>query len=100
LDESDVKSKVFEIARKTLGEEHLATQIAVDARVFYQDLAYPGVSWKSDDEGLKLVAGFDRSSVTYIALDLAEKLKRERVVKYFESKLTARRSKTTTIYQM
>jgi hypothetical protein len=34
LDESDVESKVFEIARKTLGEEHLATQIAADARVF------------------------------------------------------------------
>jgi hypothetical protein len=47
-----------------------------------------------------LVAGFDRSSVTYIALDLAEKLKRELVMKYFESKLTVRRSKTATIYKM
>ena len=67
LDESDVKSKVFEITREALGEKHLATQIAADARVFIQDLAYPGVSWKPDDEGLELVAGFDRSSVSYIA---------------------------------
>jgi hypothetical protein len=67
LDESDVKSKVFDITRTALGEEHLATQIAADSRVFIEDQAYPGVSWKPDDEGLELVAGFDRSSVSYIA---------------------------------
>ena len=67
LDESDVKSRVLEITRKALGEDHLATQIAADARFFIKDLAYPGVSWKPDDEGLELVEGFDRSSVSYIA---------------------------------
>lgn len=67
LDESDVKSRVLEITKKALGEDHLATQIAADARFFIKDLAYPDVSWKPDDEGLELVEGFDRSSVSYIA---------------------------------
>ena len=67
LDETDVKSKVYKITKEALGEEHLATQIAADARVFIKDLAYPGVSWKPEDEGLELVAGFDRSSVSYIS---------------------------------
>jgi len=67
LDESDVKSRVLEITRKALGEDHLATQIAADASFFIKDLAYPWVSWKPDDEGLELVEGFDRSSVSYIA---------------------------------
>ena len=67
LDETDVKSKVYNITKEALGEEHLATQIAADARVFIKDLAYPGVSWKPEDEGLELVAGFDRSSVSYIS---------------------------------
>ena len=67
LDESDVKSRVLEITRKALGEDHLATQIAADASFFIKDLAYPGVSWKPDDEGLELVEDSDRSSVSYIA---------------------------------
>ena len=67
LDEADVKQKVYKITKEALGEEHLATQIAADAKVFIKDLAYPGVSWKPEDEGLELVAGFDRSSVSYIS---------------------------------
>ena len=67
LDEADVKQKVYKITKEALGEEHLATQIAADAKVFIKDLAYPGVSWKPEDEVLELVAGFDRSSVSYIS---------------------------------
>jgi hypothetical protein len=67
LDEADVKQKVYKITKDALGEEHLATQIAADAKFFIKDLAYPGVSWKPEDEGLELVAGFDRSSVSYIS---------------------------------
>jgi hypothetical protein len=67
LDEADVKSKVFAITREALGEEHLATQIAANAGEFIKHLAYPGVSWKPEDGGLELVAGFDRSSASYIA---------------------------------
>ncbi|MDD1749140.1 MAG: hypothetical protein LUO89_04620 [Methanothrix sp.] len=67
LDEADVKSKVFKITREALGEEHLATQVAANAGEFIKNLAYPDVSWKAEDEGLELVQGFDRSSVSYIA---------------------------------
>src|SRR5512136_1253949 len=37
LDETDVKSKVYNITKEALGEEHLATQIAADARFFIKD---------------------------------------------------------------
>ena len=67
LDEADVKSKVFKIMREALGEEHLATQLSANASEFIKHLAYPDVSWKPEEEGLELVQGFDRSSVSYIA---------------------------------
>jgi hypothetical protein len=67
LDEADVKSKVFKLMREALGEEHLATQMAANANEFIKHLAYPDVTWKPEDEGMELVQGFDRSSVSYIA---------------------------------
>lgn len=67
LDEADVRSKVFAISKEALGEDHLATQIASSSSEFIKHLAYPDVSWKPEDEGLELVEGFDRSSVSYIA---------------------------------
>lgn len=67
LDESEVKRKVHQITREALGEDHLATQIAASTSGFIEHLAYPYVSWKADDEGIELVEGFDRSSVSYIA---------------------------------
>ena len=67
LDEANVRSKVFQITKEALGEEHLATQMAANASEFIKHLAYPDVSWKPEDEGLELVQGFDRSSVSYIA---------------------------------
>jgi hypothetical protein len=67
LDEADVRSKVFTISKAALGEDHLATQIASSSSEFIKHLAYPDVSWKPEDEGLELVEGFDRSSVSYIA---------------------------------
>jgi len=67
LDESLVKSKVLQITREALGENHLATQIAANAEGFIKHLTYPDIAWKPDDTGLELVMGFDRSSVSYIA---------------------------------
>ncbi len=67
LDESEVKRMVHRISREALGEEHLATQIAASTSGFIKHLTYPHVSWKADDEGIELVAGFDRSSTSYIA---------------------------------
>jgi hypothetical protein len=67
LNEAEVKAKVSAITREALGDEHLATLIADNAGEFIKHLAYPDVSWKAEDEGLELVQGFDRSSVSYIA---------------------------------
>ncbi len=67
LDESLVKSKVYQITRDALGEEHLATRMAANAEGFIKHLAYPDMAWKPDDAGLELVKDFDRSSVSYIA---------------------------------
>ncbi len=67
LDESLVKSKVYQITRDALGEEHLATRMAANAEGFIKHLAYPDMAWRPDDVGLELVKDFDRSSVSYIA---------------------------------
>ena len=67
LDESEVQRQVHQITREALGEDHLATQIAASTSGFIKDLTYPHISWKADDEGIELVEGFDRSSVSYIA---------------------------------
>ena len=67
LDEGQVRSKVHELTRNALGEEHLATQIACSTESFMKHLVYPDVAWKPDDTGLELVQDFDRSSVSYIA---------------------------------
>jgi hypothetical protein len=67
LDEEDVRSKVLAVTRHALGEDHLATQMASSSSEFIKHLAYPGVSWNPQDEGLELVPGFDRSSASYIA---------------------------------
>ncbi len=67
LDERMVNSKVYEITKEALGEEHLATQIAASTESFIKDLVYPDSVWKADDHRMALERDFDRSSVSYIA---------------------------------
>jgi len=67
LDERMVNSKVYEITKDALGEEHLATQIAAGTEKFMQHLVYPDSAWKPDDDRMELEKDFDRSSVSYIA---------------------------------
>jgi len=66
LDEELVVSRTFEISKKSLGEDHPATRIAADIRGFMKDLVYPEAAWKPYREGIEIVKGFDRSSVSYI----------------------------------
>ena len=66
LDEDKVKQWAYQISRNALGEDHLATQIAANTDGFMKNLVYPDSTWKPDDNGLELVDGFDRSSVSYI----------------------------------
>lgn len=67
LDEAEVRSRVLALSREELGKEHPATRMAEDYSEFISCLAYPGLTWKADDEKMELVKGFDRSSATYIA---------------------------------
>jgi hypothetical protein len=67
LDERTVNSKVYQITKDALGEEHLATQIQPAQRSFIPHLVYPDSAWKADDHKLELEKDFDRSSVSYIA---------------------------------
>jgi len=67
LNELEVQKKVHQITREALGEKHLATQIAASTSGFIKHFTYPHLSWEADDEGIELVEGFDRSSVSYIA---------------------------------
>jgi hypothetical protein len=67
LDERMVNSKVYEITKDALGEEHLATQIAASTESFIKHLVYPDTAWKADDDRMELEKDFDRSSVSYIA---------------------------------
>ncbi len=67
LDERMVNSKVYEITKEALGEEHLATQIAASTESFIPHLVYPDTAWKADDDRMELEKDFDRSSVSYIA---------------------------------
>jgi hypothetical protein len=67
LDERMVNSKVYEITKDALGEEHLATQIAASTESFMKHLVYPDSAWKADDDRMELEKDFDRSSVSYIA---------------------------------
>jgi hypothetical protein len=66
LDERMVNSKVYEITKEALGEEHLATQIAASTESFIKHLVYPDTAWKADDDRMELERDFDRSSVSYI----------------------------------
>ena len=67
MDENLVRSKVYDISKSVLGENHLATQIAVDTKCFFNHLVYPDSTWKADDNGIEIIRDFDRSSVCYIA---------------------------------
>ncbi len=67
LDESSVRLMVLKITKEVFGEEHLATQIAVNTTHFFKNLVYPDAAWQPDEMRLELVEGFDRGSASYIA---------------------------------
>ncbi len=67
LDENMVRSKVYQITKDALGEDHLATKIAANTNDFMKDMIYPDAAWRPDNTRLELEKDFDRSSVSYIA---------------------------------
>lgn len=68
LDERLVRAKAYQISARLFGEEHLATQMALDLRKFLPDLIYDPHEQQIDVEQLyvELVKDFDRSSLGYI----------------------------------
>ncbi|MGB8217470.1 MAG: hypothetical protein WCE94_09230 [Candidatus Methanoperedens sp.] len=66
LSESGVRQMAHEITRQVFGEEHLATKIAKDTTLYFNNLVYPNAAWQPDDMNLELVDGFDRGSASYI----------------------------------
>jgi len=67
LDEGGVRQMALRISRQLFGEEHLTTRIAADVKKFFPELVYPRLTWQPKDLNIKLVEGFDRSSVNYIS---------------------------------
>lgn len=68
LDEKLVREKAYQISAHLLGEEHVATQMALDLRKFLPDLIYDSHEEQIDVEQLRieLVKDFDKSSMGYI----------------------------------
>jgi hypothetical protein len=68
LDETAVRDLTAKITEKTLGANHVATQIARDPARFLPELTYAHAELEEDAgiPGLEMIKDFDRSSVNYI----------------------------------
>ena len=65
LDEKIAEEKTYEITKKYFGEKHIATALSADINKFLPNLIYPAQGWlpSQDFPEIKLVKGFDRSSI-------------------------------------
>jgi len=65
LDEYFTEQKTYEITKKYFGEKHIATALSSDIKKFLPNLVYPIQGWlpTQDSPDIKLVKGFDRSSI-------------------------------------
>jgi hypothetical protein len=67
MDEAEVRQRTYQISRTTLGEDHMATQMALDLSRFLPPFSY-GVPKNIEGElDIELVSGFDRSNCGYFA---------------------------------
>jgi len=66
MSESSVRLMALEITRDVFGNDHLATKIAQDTTLFFNNLVYPDSVWQPKSNGFQLVEGFDRGSASYI----------------------------------
>jgi predicted Zn-dependent protease with MMP-like domain len=68
LDEQLTRQKTYEITKKMLGEEHPATEIALDLGRIIPDVVYPEAGWQPDGFApVELVKDFARSDTRYIS---------------------------------
>ena len=64
LDEDVAREKTFEISRKHLGENHIATKLSTDIKQFFPNLVYPIQGWFPPNKtpAIELIKGFDWSN--------------------------------------
>ena len=64
LDEDVAREKTFEISRKHLGEDHIATKLSTDVKQFFPNLVYPVQGWLPPEKTpvIELIKGFDWSN--------------------------------------
>jgi hypothetical protein len=65
FDEGKVRKLTYAISAEIFGEDSVVTQIAKDMRKFFPNFVYPEGA-PQINEPIKLVEGFDRSSIRYI----------------------------------
>jgi hypothetical protein len=65
FDEEKVRKLTYSISSETFGEDSIVTQISKDMKKFFPNFIYPDGT-PQINEPVKLVEGFDRSSIRYI----------------------------------
>ena len=68
LEESETRKITFKICSKVFGLRHLSTELARDISKFLPEFSYPNFEWFPQKQPeIKLVEGFDKGNVTYVA---------------------------------
>lgn len=68
LDEQLTRDLTHKTCMQTLGDKHVATQMAKDITQFLPALSFAGVGWFPDKPPeIKIISGFDKGHLTYVA---------------------------------
>lgn len=68
LDEAETRQRAHKVCLKVFGASHLSTELARDITRFLPEFSYPNVGWFPQKQPeIKLVGGFDKGNVTYVA---------------------------------
>ena len=66
FDEKHVRVLVYEITKKYFGDNHLATQLALDLEKFLPNLTLGGVVEEPQDMSIEFISGIDKDNTNYI----------------------------------
>ena len=66
FDEKQVRVLVYEITKKYFGDNHLATQLALDLERFLPNLTLGGVVEEPQDMSIEFISGIDKDNTNYI----------------------------------
>jgi hypothetical protein len=67
IDEIETRNLSEHLCREAFGEQHEVTKIASNFSAIFSDIYHPAFDYMPpEDISIELIAGFDRSSVTYI----------------------------------